>query len=107
SFVFTASATNHFYILSLPDALPIYVHSIEICIEAEPGVQSEYSPCLLNCFPNTFPFADRTGHGYFAPNIFAGPCGICRHDAMPVDRKSTRLNSSHVKISYAVFCLKK
>src|SRR5690606_42129295 len=24
----------------------------------------------------------------------------------PVDRKSTRLNSSHVKISYAVFCLK-
>src|SRR5690606_40815735 len=25
----------------------------------------------------------------------------------PLDRKSTRLNSSHVKISYAVFCLKK
>src|SRR5690606_39984607 len=25
----------------------------------------------------------------------------------PEDRKSTRLNSSHVKISYAVFCLKK
>src|SRR5690606_41906726 len=25
----------------------------------------------------------------------------------PQDRKSTRLNSSHVKISYAVFCLKK
>src|SRR5690606_39985453 len=28
-------------------------------------------------------------------------------DLVPVDRKSTRLNSSHVKISYAVFCLKK
>src|SRR6266700_7442991 len=28
------------------------------------------------------------------------PCGA-------TDRKSTRLNSSHVKISYAVFCLKK
>src|SRR5690606_41543389 len=27
--------------------------------------------------------------------------------AREVDRKSTRLNSSHVKISYAVFCLKK
>src|SRR5690606_15721458 len=27
--------------------------------------------------------------------------------ADPADRKSTRLNSSHVKISYAVFCLKK
>src|SRR5690606_41289725 len=28
-------------------------------------------------------------------------------DEMRADRKSTRLNSSHVKISYAVFCLKK
>src|SRR5690606_42048372 len=28
-------------------------------------------------------------------------------DDVPLDRKSTRLNSSHVKISYAVFCLKK
>src|SRR5690349_22544034 len=27
--------------------------------------------------------------------------------ARPTDRKSTRLNSSHVEISYAVFCLKK
>src|SRR5436309_13680202 len=27
--------------------------------------------------------------------------------ARSIDRKSTRLNSSHVKISYAVFCLKK
>src|SRR5690606_41234043 len=31
---------------------------------------------------------------------------VCQH-ARPIDRKSTRLNSSHVKISYAVFCLKK
>src|SRR5690606_23384255 len=28
-------------------------------------------------------------------------------DDLSLDRKSTRLNSSHVKISYAVFCLKK
>src|SRR3712207_8956215 len=28
-------------------------------------------------------------------------------DQEPVDRKSTRLNSSHANISYAVFCLKK
>src|SRR5437667_1545550 len=27
--------------------------------------------------------------------------------ARPIDRKSTRLNSSHITISYAVFCLKK
>src|SRR5690349_22324569 len=33
----------------------------------------------------------------------AGPAG----DAAEKDRKSTRLNSSHVEISYAVFCLKK
>src|SRR5436309_8799450 len=30
-----------------------------------------------------------------------------RTAATSIDRKSTRLNSSHVKISYAVFCLKK
>src|SRR5207302_9224776 len=29
------------------------------------------------------------------------------HQDQAADRKSTRLNSSHVKISYAVFCLKK
>src|SRR5207249_12167956 len=29
------------------------------------------------------------------------------HDYSTIDRKSTRLNSSHVSISYAVFCLKK
>src|SRR3712207_7711639 len=29
------------------------------------------------------------------------------HDARATDRKSTRLNSSHANISYAVFCLKK
>src|SRR5438874_9304761 len=29
------------------------------------------------------------------------------HGNYPLDRKSTRLNSSHVEISYAVFCLKK
>src|SRR5690606_39665285 len=31
----------------------------------------------------------------------------CRLAPTTLDRKSTRLNSSHVKISYAVFCLKK
>src|SRR5690606_41376630 len=41
-----------------------------------------------------------SGGGYLADHL---PGGV-RHLA---DRKSTRLNSSHVKISYAVFCLKK
>src|SRR6266478_8521607 len=39
------------------------------------------------------------------------PClrvgGLLRFDPATVDRKSTRLNSSHSQISYAVFCLKK
>src|SRR3989442_4523519 len=35
-----------------------------------------------------------------------GPAGA-RKIGWCVDRKSTRLNSSHVRISYAVFCLKK
>src|SRR3712207_7067224 len=33
--------------------------------------------------------------------------GVDRAVAVAVDRKSTRLNSSHANISYAVFCLKK
>src|SRR5690606_41658038 len=37
---------------------------------------------------------------YFAVTVFA-------RGLLDRDRKSTRLNSSHVKISYAVFCLKK
>src|SRR3712207_7329826 len=32
---------------------------------------------------------------------------VHRRDIHPPDRKSTRLNSSHANISYAVFCLKK
>src|SRR5690606_30330066 len=36
------------------------------------------------------------------------PFGLAKpHGRLVRDRKSTRLNSSHVKISYAVFCLKK
>src|SRR5690606_41477118 len=35
------------------------------------------------------------------------PESIAALKAQALDRKSTRLNSSHVKISYAVFCLKK
>src|SRR3712207_8903288 len=50
--------------------------------------------------------------GYFAVNILADDQeGLSRLFASPErssgDRKSTRLNSSHANISYAVFCLKK
>src|SRR5436853_3076842 len=43
-------------------------------------------------------------------NKLFGKCGSERYENYPVyyrDRKSTRLNSSHLGISYAVFCLKK
>src|ERR1039458_10672419 len=41
-----------------------------------------------------------------APGRCTAPCGRWRFARTP-DRKSTRLNSSHLGISYAVFCLKK
>src|SRR2546426_2624021 len=40
--------------------------------------------------------------------IFGNDCGVVDcSNALARDRKSTRLNSSHLVISYAVFCLKK
>src|SRR5438874_9938591 len=55
-------------------------------------------------------------HGHAGGLLADGPAGRDAdreshgedlHPARPEDRKSTRLNSSHVEISYAVFCLKK
>src|SRR3712207_8767732 len=60
-----------------------------------------------------------SGHGHDAPGRAqqAGEAGDVVHAeieegpaaelVVPLDRKSTRLNSSHANISYAVFCLKK
>src|SRR5438067_7947296 len=47
--------------------------------------------------------------GAVAPTaaIKRGAAHLCIADPLGRDRKSTRLNSSHVSISYAVFCLKK
>src|SRR5690242_21610657 len=43
----------------------------------------------------------------FGPGATARPLeDLCRATLAGVDRKSTRLNSSHMSISYAVFCLK-
>src|SRR5699024_11575886 len=66
------------------------------------------------CFQQTNPTLlgkndERGGHrntktpatNHNSPNLRA------RNHRLPQDRKSTRLNSSHVSISYAVFCLKK
>src|SRR5690606_40763227 len=62
----------------------------------------------------TRPNAANRGSGLMARFFRAGRWGtplLPRRSLQPftakLDRKSTRLNSSHVKISYAVFCLKK
>src|SRR5215813_15045079 len=69
-------------------------------------------PPRSTLFPYTTLFRSRAG-----PPARRGGAGPCRPGAVARrpraagaagrDRKSTRLNSSHVRISYAVFCLKK
>src|SRR5215813_15039035 len=49
----------------------------------------------------------RAGVRVSADRCFEGEQVTITVNAEPEDRKSTRLNSSHVRISYAVFCLKK
>src|SRR5207249_5397827 len=104
-FFHTAPPTTPPYTLSLHDALPIsqrvravylaererWIRSLEISGREEVlfelemllrGIDRFFN--LRNLFGERLPPADRD-----------------------LDRKSTRLNSSHVSISYAVFCLKK
>src|SRR5436309_11146787 len=80
-FLLNVPGDSWIYTLSLHDALPILVWVSD--------------------------FADPRGPHLFA--IFHGE-RLHKLVVQPIvrqDRKSTRLNSSHVKISYAVFCLKK
>src|SRR2546430_9858345 len=44
---------------------------------------------------------------YFSRQMLVSPCSNMSATIWTGDRKSTRLNSSHSQISYAVFCLKK
>src|SRR5690606_41271096 len=82
------TAPTEIYTLSLHDALPI-------CETAGSSARRTQRQ----------PAGDRSGSGRELPRLRSvGPASGHR----PLqDRKSTRLNSSHVKISYAVFCLKK
>src|SRR2546426_5020991 len=71
-------------------------------------------PPRSTLFPYTTLFRSlMTGYGKIDLVFLDGPAAGLRDvvwDAQPdavVDRKSTRLNSSHLVISYAVFCLKK
>src|SRR2546430_6369160 len=63
-------------------------------------------PPRSTLFPYTTLF--RSPRTYNASNWLAALSGrVSQHWTLEGDRKSTRLNSSHSQISYAVFCLKK
>src|SRR3989442_16036854 len=72
-------------------------------------------PPRSTLFPYTTLFRSEAGHaiGVLLTSTDAGSgpgelaAALRGHDVAIEDRKSTRLNSSHVRISYAVFCLKK
>src|SRR2546422_8053155 len=82
-FFFNDTATTEIYTLSLHDALPIWIRRIR----AEQVLEAlKKEPLRLA------PGAEEAAS---------------EHALLLLDRKSTRLNSSHGYISYAVFCLKK
>src|SRR2546427_6524479 len=85
-FFFNDTATTEIYTLSLHDALPIYteIHRVIGLIGGMSWESSAEYYRLINQGVR-----DRLG------------------PLRSADRKSTRLNSSHSQISYAVFCLKK
>src|SRR6266498_4777615 len=65
-------------------------------------------PPRSTLFPYTTLFRPRPRPAGTGPRARAGPAaGADPQETGRRDRKSTRLNSSHVRISYAVFCLKK
>src|SRR5690606_41825858 len=77
---------------------------------AELGIRQHFT---LGCYASSWHVASLFSSGLSGNwRIIAGPALLGSHRNRKsalgcLDRKSTRLNSSHVKISYAVFCLKK
>src|SRR5207302_5205583 len=67
------------------------------------------SQARRNCCRRTVSCGSFSGDGCRTERCYFGPLqsGADLAPEHQTDRKSTRLNSSHVKISYAVFCLKK
>src|SRR3712207_8632387 len=91
-FFFNDTATTEIYTLSLHDALPIS--------SSFPRRQWHEDLGLTVC---------AHGAAFAGTRVDIGTRALLRAlaGAGPQDRKSTRLNSSHANISYAVFCLKK
>src|SRR3712207_7010728 len=91
------TATTEIYTLSLHDALPILME--------DPQVQEDERFVFL--YQHDHPW-----HRYYRWRLYqlvagSGEENVTRAQLFEKDRKSTRLNSSHANISYAVFCLKK
>src|SRR5690606_41720875 len=101
---FTASPPTQIYPLSLHDALPIYG---DTWVAASEGLTSLHVRSLRT-YRDTILAATEGGGLFRSANggISWTPANTGLTN-LNTDRKSTRLNSSHVKISYAVFCLKK
>src|SRR3712207_7649469 len=97
---FNDTATTEIYTLSLHDALPIFVRLqremfvVGAELATAPENRSKLAPGVSLVTPEMVEALEP-----LIDDITA------RYD--PPDRKSTRLNSSHANISYAVFCLKK
>src|SRR3712207_7404946 len=96
-FFFNDTATTEIYTLSLHDALPICTDRAETMLLA------------LSTFFRTSLSLDPTADVTLSEEIDLQRLYLDIEKARfpDRDRKSTRLNSSHANISYAVFCLKK
>src|SRR5690606_40663522 len=94
-FFFTDTATTLLYSLSLHDALPIS-EFIKLVAEGQRVKINVVDEAMKS---KALGHLERAGADLGQVDLLLHPTNE--------DRKSTRLNSSHVKISYAVFCLKK
>src|SRR3712207_8085990 len=93
---FNDTATTEIYSLSLHDALPISYHAAQRVEDVVVLERGRIGDPTTASFGRTRSFRS----DYLDPHY-----SRLAHEAL--DRKSTRLNSSHANISYAVFCLKK
>src|SRR5206468_11477035 len=106
-FSFNATATTYIYTLSLHDALPISQADSEAHIvytnDQTNGDLVVIDPVHLEVKAR-IPLGVKGNHGLYLdlPRNLA----FIASETDNEDRKSTRLNSSHDQISYAVFCLK-
>src|SRR5205807_10660470 len=102
-FFFTVTSTPEIYTLSLHDALPIY----RCCNPT--AFANDLRRGRLCTRRGLFHHEERGGNvgDSLLSILFEAPADQRPHRCRNIDRKSTRLNSSHLVISYAVFCLKK